>query len=161
MGSFPRPGPIVSKYADVLVLCATELQPHPAGYHGVKVIGAPLRDDGTPITREEIHTAKRAARSVRKYLDTGHVVLVTCAMGLNRSGLVSAMALMLPPASDYALYLGKATPSCLTSDQAIRAVRRARTEWALRNAWFEQVLAMSDGVCGARPNAIRAGAFMP
>jgi len=161
MGSFPPAGPFVQRYANVLVLCAKELQPPPEAFRGIRVINAPLNDDGTPMTDREVRTAQRAARAVRTSLDAGLVCLVTCHMGLNRSGLVAALALMLPQAAGGPRWSHNDTPCCLTSDQATSLVRRARGPSALGNPFFERMLILTDGICGTRPNAFRMGAFLP
>lgn len=155
-GSFPPPGPFLSGRVDMLVLCAQELQPHQAAFPGVRVVHAPFSDHGDPPTRDEIMIARHAAEKVRAALDVGMSVLVTCHMGLNRSGFVSALALMLPHCNHWIV---DDTPACLRSGEAITLVRRARGEHALGNHWFCRTLAKHDGLCVARPNALRAGAL--
>jgi len=159
-GAFPPPGPHVARYAQVLVLCAVELQPHAENYPAVRVVHAPIDDaPERPMYREELMIARRAARIVRSSLDAGLTCLVTCHMGLNRSGLVSALALMLPAQGVYTP--DSMTPGCLTSDQAIRLVRRARSDYALGNPQFVDVLAHTDGVCGRRPQMLRMDTILP
>lgn len=157
IGSFPHTGDAVSAHAHILVLCAKELQPAGYVYPGVKVLHAPLDDSGNAMTIREKHTARAAARAVRTYLDAGKVVLVTCHMGLNRSGLVCALALMQPWAVRGGVRMDSSNPACLTSDQAIQLVRRARGQYALSNPEFTRFLAQNDGVCGRRPNPFRMG----
>lgn len=158
-GAFPPPGPFLAGRVSMVVLCAQELQPPASAYPGVAVRHAPFSDHGEPPTRNEIMTAMHAASTVRSALDRGEDVLVTCHMGLNRSGLVSALALMMPHGRRGNFWLSDETPACLTSDQAIALVRRARGEHALGNKWFIRVLAKHDGMCNARPNPIRSGAL--
>jgi protein-tyrosine phosphatase len=71
-----------------LVLCAQELQgsAQPAS---VAILRAPLDDAALPP--EGAQLAQRAAREVARRVRNGQNVLVTCAMGLNRSGLVTAL----------------------------------------------------------------------
>ena len=110
-----------------VVLCAEELQDLPAlgvPVDGVEVIRAPL-DDARP-TLHEIHVAYDAAREVARRWRLGQHVLVTCHKGWNRSGLVTALTLMM---------LG------LSDNQAIRAIRAARGPKALGNRHFVEVLA--------------------
>lgn len=77
----------------VLVLCAQEHQPPAANFHGlVDVIYAPNDDSGRPFTPTQRVIAKMAAYRVADYVRRKQTVLVTCWMGLNRSGLVSALA---------------------------------------------------------------------
>jgi protein-tyrosine phosphatase len=61
----------------------------------VEVLHAPNDDHAAygPLTREKLRTALQAAHSVVKAIEAGKNVLVTCAAGLNRSGLVSTLAL--------------------------------------------------------------------
>ena len=109
---------------DVLVLCAMEHQPRSAELPGVRmVVHAPM-DDAEP-SLEEVVTARQAAAHVAHALRHGRRVLVTCAQGRNRSGLVSALALTRLGASP---------------DQAIRLVRRARGANALSNPHFVDVI---------------------
>ena len=120
MGSYPD-GPVPG--VDVLVLCAEELQHH--AHHAV--LRVPL-DDARP-TDHEVALAKRAALRVNALRRQGKRVLVTCAMGINRSGLVTALALVFDGHS---------------GEEAIRAVRQGRKHpsgmLALRNPYFCQVI---------------------
>ena len=77
---------------DVVVFCAMELPVPPAPPHRrVRVHGCPL--DDAHLTREEIARATETARHVARSVASGSDVLVTCAQGRNRSGLVTALAL--------------------------------------------------------------------
>ena len=87
MGS--RPSPAACKVFDAIVLAAQEYQPELA----CETVHAPL-DDAKP-TRAEIHVALQAAQQVNALRSRGKRVLVTCAMGVNRSGLIVALAMML------------------------------------------------------------------
>lgn len=89
MGSYPPPGSPIP--FDVLVLCAEELQPPASAYPGVTVLHVPL-DDADP-TGDEILRAVAAGKNVAARLRQGARVLVTCAQGRNRSGLVVGLAL--------------------------------------------------------------------
>jgi protein-tyrosine phosphatase len=91
-GSRPPVGPWVRRAGfDVLVLAADEYQPHDRSFPGVAVIHAPL-DDG-PVTDRSRKTIRNASRLVHAYLARGKRVLVTCHMGLNRSGIISAASM--------------------------------------------------------------------
>jgi hypothetical protein len=155
IGSFPQAGPFVAEYAQVLVLCAKELQPPGAAYPGVKVVHAPFDDSGNPMKDREKWIAHAASRAVRTFIDAGKVCLVTCHMGLNRSGLVCALTLMQPWGVRRNVPVRSDAPACLTSDQAIAMVRKARGEYALGNAYFTRFLAQNEGVCGRRHKAFR------
>lgn len=107
----------------LLVLCAEEHQP--PGAVPPFTVCVPLVDDGEPPGRELLDQAQWAARRVAEQVDTGGSCLVTCAMGLNRSGLVASLAL---------LELG------YDADQAIGLLRAARGPLALRNEAFEAIV---------------------
>lgn len=91
MGS--RPSPLACEFFDVIVLAAGEHQPELP----CRVVRAPL-DDGLP-SQAEVAVALKAARAVNAARRQGENVLVSCYMGVNRSGLVTALALMLNGAS--------------------------------------------------------------
>lgn len=80
-----------------VVFCAVELQPpsHLLG-SGVESILCPLNDDpSVRLTQQQFSQAAMAGRRVAELVRSGTAVLVTCAQGRNRSGLVSALALHL------------------------------------------------------------------
>lgn len=79
----------------VLVFCAMEIQPYLPEHllHGLKVRYVPLNDSVEPMTDQEWHAAQRAGREVAHLTAGGQRALTTCAMGLNRSGVVNALAL--------------------------------------------------------------------
>lgn len=105
----------------VLVLCAEEFQPDIDYFPYVsEVIYAPY-DDGR-LSQKEANLALSAARHVAYHLLKDRDVLVTCHMGWNRSGLVSALALMR------AYQMG--------SKEAIETVKRGRGSSALSNQSF-------------------------
>jgi len=104
MGS--RPSPAACKVFDVIVLAAEEHQPDLPDVH---VVRAPI-DDAKPTPRE-VELALRAAKVVNLQRRKGRRVLVSCYMGVNRSGLVTALALMLNGSS---------------AQSAIRRIRAAR-----------------------------------
>lgn len=111
VGSVPTDPAEVDKKFDALVLCAKEYQdvfPQHL-YPNTDLILAPL-DDAKPSDDEKYYALK-AALAVRKHLDRGDDVLVTCAAGVNRSALVAAMAMML----------GKYAPK-----EAVDAIRKKR-----------------------------------
>lgn len=78
----------------VLVLCASELQIPAVHFPGVEVFHVSLEDDSSkPVADPEWVAIERVARRVMRRLRAGRRVLVTCAAGLNRSGIVTAAAL--------------------------------------------------------------------
>lgn len=115
-GSAPSPGPAVSKKFDALVLMATEYQPSSEEFGKVDVLNAGIYD--SKPAPSEIQKAYAAAKWVATRLKSGKKVLVTCMAGMNRSGLVSAMALILsgyPPQSAIALVRGARGPKALSN----------------------------------------------
>lgn len=94
-GSYPKPGPQVAQEGfEILVLTAREWQTPADEYPGVEVIHAPNDDHPSyPFTQESLDTAINAGFEVAQAVRNKRKVLVTCAAGLNRSGLVSALAL--------------------------------------------------------------------
>jgi protein-tyrosine phosphatase len=127
-GSLPPFGTeLAEKGFQTLVLCAEEWQPGAGLFPGVEVLYCPFADRAAPLSRgvwERIHhTAARVARRVQRQ----DRVLVTCAAGLNRSGLVTALALI-------ELY------GC-SGEEAIVWVRRERSPAALSNRTFATHLA--------------------
>lgn len=143
-GSWPPPGPwLAQRGFTTLVLCAFEYQPphyiHPNHaahgalgtsaanpWPGVEVIYAPNDDDfEQPPSREVLRLAIKAGRIVAARLAQKRKVLVTCNMGKNRSGLVSALGLHL--------HLG------ISGEAATRIVQTKRTG-GLRNPRFIHML---------------------
>ncbi len=115
-----------------VVLCAREWQPSAEMFPGVQVIYAPNDDHPAygHLDREKLRTAIVSARGVAEALKAGGVVLVTCAMGVNRSGLVSALVL-------HFLY-GWAGTQCISR---VRKKRRLRDGYmALSNPEFTAAL---------------------
>lgn len=129
-GSFPPPGSMVREAGfDMVVLCARELQVSPETFPGVRVLHAPNDDSvALPLTKEKLRIAVRAADDVVRVIQAGGRVLVTCAAGLNRSGLVSALAL-------HRLY-GWAGDECVRTVRAKRIASKRHPGKALSNAEF-------------------------
>jgi protein-tyrosine phosphatase len=86
----PKGSEIWFRGFEVVALCAFELQATPGTFGPTRILPAPMDDADADV--ETIATAKRAARSVCNHLLKGLRVLVTCAQGRNRSGLVVALA---------------------------------------------------------------------
>lgn len=93
--------PLLLKQAgfDAIVLSAMELQPEGNDLEtefppDVAVHCAPLDDDyDNGPSKNEARMAAEAANFVLAQLAKGKTVLVTCAMGRNRSGLINALVL--------------------------------------------------------------------
>jgi protein-tyrosine phosphatase len=96
-GSVPPRGRKLRKAGfDVVVLAAREWQLYDDVFEDIEVIRAPLDDkEVEPITRNDLRGALQAARQVAEAVAQGKKCLVTCAAGLNRSGLVTALTLHL------------------------------------------------------------------
>jgi protein-tyrosine phosphatase len=124
VGSKPSPG---RACVDVIVLAAQEYQPPADLFPGAEVIHAPLDDDPKrPLREDEIAIATKAGSRVARRLRAGRRVLVSCAMGLNRSALVAALAMH----EVYGMH----------AHEIVARLRRARGSWALSNPNFEQLL---------------------
>ena len=111
---------------DVLILCSKEAQPPASDYPGVNVVRAPFDDAARLPTIQELTTAVCAALVAASERSAGRSVLITCWMGRNRSGLVSALALHFLTG--------------LSGDECRRIVQ-ARVPGALMNPHFIKVLA--------------------
>ena len=117
-GADPPHGHTLSRLGfDTLVLCAIERQHGAERFPGLDVVHAPMDDSAWVDKGTAFVAARRAALAILH----GHKVYVACAMGLNRSGLVSALALWM--------LTGCAGVECL---ERVRRMRRG----ALGNRWF-------------------------
>lgn len=124
MGSDPIPNAYLP--VDTLVLTAMEHQG--SNYRGPRtILRVPLNDDGSPVTLDEVKLALQAGNAVARRLRRGEKILIVCHAGKNRSGLVTALALVNLGAS---------------STDAIQTVRRARGQSALRNKDFFDLVHM-------------------
>jgi len=109
---------------DTVVLSAVETQPSLSQW-GLEVLRFGLKDHGPPPTNSEIAQAIDAGKAVARRIARGQRVLVTCHMGLNRSGLIVALALV--------------NLHC-PAREAIKRIRKARGPLALGNRYFRQIL---------------------
>ncbi len=134
IGSAPPIGWSVSQHFDCLVLSAMEYLPGPTCYPKVKTLTVALNDDGSPMRKDEMAAAVKAAGKVISWLAEGKRVLVTCHQGRNRSGLICALALCK----------GRG----MSPGRAVRTVRAARGENALRNPYFVRFL---NAYCKPKP----------
>jgi len=125
-GAAPPAGDALERLGfTVLFLCANDHQPPSGSHTGLRGYRVGLRDDGTPPTAKEIESAALAGRKVAELMAAGDKVLVTCQMGLNRSGLVCALA----------LYFSQE----ISGAQAMMKVQ-IRRPGALQNPWFQSIL---------------------
>lgn len=134
VGSRPPPGRY--RWLGVLALCAQEYQPPSFAFPGVAVLHVPLDDDPRrPMYDVEVALAMSNARTIARYLQTGQRVLVTCALGLNRSALVAGLAMQ--------------RAFGMSSDEVIDQIRTARSESALGNKNFTRLLRACDADASA------------
>lgn len=125
VGSAPPPG--YYRWIQVVVLCAQEYQPPNEAFPGLMVLRIPLDDDPSrKMFRQEITRAVSGARTVARYLGTGQRALVTCHQGMNRSGLIAALAMRERWGMD--------------AEEAIGRVRAARGDFALTNPNFVRLV---------------------
>ena len=110
---------------DVLVLCAQEIQPRrpELKFHGL-TIHCPLPD--AQLGTDKIRIALMGGHRVAQELVAGNRVLVTCAMGRNRSALVAGF--------------GMAKIYRLSPGTIIETIRRRRHPDCLSNPHFVQLL---------------------
>ncbi len=110
---------------DVLVLCAEEIQPQRPAFHG-RVIHCPLPD--AALDQPALVRALTTGRAVADELVAGKRVLVTCAMGINRSALVACLALGLvtemTPQQLVANVRAKRNPKCLSNEHFVKILGR-------------------------------------
>lgn len=127
-GAAPQPPGKGFAHADTIVFAAEELQPR--GLRpppGKRLLRVPLDDDPyRPVPPKLGQTLHRIASGLAREIRAGRKVMVTCAMGLNRSGIITALTLMY-------LY-------GMPSQDAIRLIRARRSPEALCNPMFEQWL---------------------
>ena len=127
-GSYPDPVKDSFDVFDVVVLCAEELQsPRTKAPSGKHIFRVPLDDDiYRPLPEDVGDVLHEVAKRLATYCAGGNKVLVTCAQGWNRSGIVNALVLMygyqMPP------------------KKAIDLIRKKRSSDALCNPMFEQYI---------------------
>jgi len=136
VGAKPPPDHKLGLAFDWIVLCAYEVQRRTGEFGRAHVMHVPMDDtDGKAPTEHEIGIAVDAGRNVAKLLAEGKDVLVTCQKGRNRSGWVSAIAMI---------------ESGVPAETAIREIRSVRGSHALSNEGFVHHL------LSYRPQAVRA-----
>ena len=134
-GAKEIPQILKDKNISLLVLAAEEYQPkHIKGTGGAferaEVIYVPMKDtifQTRSQYRDTVSRAQRAANETVRHLEQGNNVLSTCWAGLNRSGLVSGLAM-----TDLNPGKGKET---------VRQIRKNRSWRALSNLRFARTVA--------------------
>jgi protein-tyrosine phosphatase len=126
-GNFPGTPQTAFKDFDVVMLCAEEHQPRwkvPGGKFTFKL---PLDDD--PYRQVPLDVGRvvvKAAHAAGTYHAAGHPLLTTCHMGHNRSGICTALVLIMFYQMD--------------PGQAINLIRKKRNNDCIGNPMFEQFL---------------------
>lgn len=111
---------------DVVVLCAEEYQPPDEAFPGVEVLRCPFGDDSTrPLRAETRKMIAETAARVAERNRSGKRVYVSCQMGINRSGLVMALAVRELTAA---------------SGREAREWVQSRRQGSLRNRHFSSLL---------------------
>jgi hypothetical protein len=93
MGAAPPINVDYDKSFGCLVLCAAEYQPSSHCFPGLDVLNCPFTDSADPINASMSDLIDRTSRRVAEMVKSNEPVLVTCLAGLNRSGLVTALAM--------------------------------------------------------------------
>lgn len=133
-GAYPEPPSEAFMHFDVVVFCAKELQPRNVKHHSNQVaVFCPMDDDPyRPIDQKSAQVIHGLSRKLSSYIQSGKSVLVTCAQGMNRSGLITGLTMV---------YLGW---SGVDAVQTIRAKRRQSDGMtALFNPIFAQYVIAS------------------
>jgi len=127
-GSFPTPPSVLREQGiRTVVLCAAELQPGDRVFGGdIEVLRCPFDDNAAGIPPDTVLAVHRMATAVAARVRRQSRTLVTCAAGLNRSGLVTALTLV-------ELY-------GISGNEAVTWVRQKR-DGALFNPAFVGILA--------------------
>jgi len=119
----------------VVVLCAEEYKPPTESFPGVEVLRCPLDDTQTPMPDATWHAIQATAQRVQRRIRANQNVLVTCQMGLNRSGIVSASALHYLTGSSgcsTAAFIQRRRRHALSNPQFVRELCARLPELALR-----------------------------
>lgn len=131
-GSYPDPPQDAFAEFDVLVFCAEEHQPRLTAPNGKYVFNLPLDDDiYRPLPDEVGQLLHEAAQRLASFHASGCRLLITCAQGVNRSGLMTGLTMLyafrMPPVDIIKLIRSKR----LVDDPDL---------YALCNPMFEQYL---------------------
>lgn len=110
---------------DLLVLCADDFQDPPVWFRK-RVLHCPFIDTETPIPTGLLAQIVRASQEAAEAIRQGQSVMICCAAGLNRSGLVVALTL-------------RELTGCSGPD-AINTIRARRHPLALNNRTFIQYI---------------------
>jgi len=121
---------------DVLVLTAAEHQPPASSFPGVRVIRFPMDDDCHDWPSSRLMELRRLSTWLSRAVNAGQKVLVTCQMGLNRSGIVVAATVMQltgAPALDVvAMMRRRRDPAVLCNPVFVEILRTEVASWTAR-----------------------------
>lgn len=94
-GAYPKPPIEAFGPFDIVVFCAEELQPRLVALPRTKkAVYVPMDDNPyQPVPTADAKRVREVGEMLAKDVLAGKRVLVTCAMGANRSGLVTGMTL--------------------------------------------------------------------
>lgn len=128
-GSVPNAASSYYQFS-MIVLCAEERQPELPRFKG-RILRPAFNDTMTP-SDGDIERSRQAARDVGAELMRGGRVLVTCAAGLNRSGLVTGLALVIT--------------TRMPHEEIVQRIRAARGDQALCNPTFAKMIVSAANV---------------
>jgi protein-tyrosine phosphatase len=129
-------------------LTAAEHQPEAEKFPGLDaVVSVRLHDDGEPPPLGELISAMETSGIAASIVRSGRKVLITCNMGFNRSGIVTALTLMR-------LQRSKST------DDIVSHVRACRPT-ALSNQYFVDFLRSIDRRSLSEPSPYQRRARTP
>lgn len=124
-GAYPDPPLSAFQHADVVVFCAEELQPKIKAPPGKQIVKIGFDDDFyRPIPPEAGQIFHAHGKLLGKLALNGKKVLITCAMGINRSGLMTALTLMhgyrMNPSDAIKLIRARRSPECLANPMFVQ-----------------------------------------
>jgi hypothetical protein len=126
-GNFPGNAETAFEDFDVVMLTAEEHQPRWKTPNGKYLFKLPLDDDPyQPVPLDVGRAVVQTAHAAGSYHAAGHPLLTTCHMGHNRSGICTALVLIM---------FYKMDPG-----QAIKLIRSKRNNDCIGNPMFEQFL---------------------
>jgi protein-tyrosine phosphatase len=124
----PEGGELRRRGFEALVLAAEEHQPPAECFRHMRVHHAPLDDHLQPLTAEEWDRIIDASMFAYKNVMLGRKTLVTCQMGINRSGIITAMTVcQLAGVSGRAAVdlIQRQRPGALLNTSFVRQIERA------------------------------------
>ena len=128
VGAAPDHGKLVANRGFThLVLCAMGYQAGADSFPGTVVLHCPFEDDDSIMAGAVMTQVFLAARAVAEAHRAGGNVLVTCRAGINRSALVTALALQMlgfEPAASVVRIRARRHAHCLANECFLRIALR-------------------------------------